>query len=325
MKTTLLKLDELEQILQNLSQDVIRVRTKMSILKMAGNAQLLSKMRDATEQLEREADKTRALHDGLDQIITLYVRVEHKNRDNLGSKKNSIQEETQLGGNGAFDDRPTTGNAFSDILAGMVGPAGIIPSVINSLFTTRDSVGALKKVVNAVHTLIGQVCHDVSGSNTAWGNSVAGEVGSVGKVIRAFTDTAKWTSALMMNAADNIFDNVRSWASLLGDNGKHFYNSYLSGSSFMESALGDVMVKIVGKASAVVKNGVASIKMGAAVSISVAGSTIAIDCGLDAVNQWATHGSSVRWSQTSKQTRVSVLGTNLKNLFGGKWVDGLGF
>lgn len=89
-RATLSQQMALERTLQALSQDVGGIRNGLNY-KISGREAIDARLRDAINRLNKEADSTRALRTGLEQIIVRYEQAENSNTDRVAAEKTSVQ------------------------------------------------------------------------------------------------------------------------------------------------------------------------------------------------------------------------------------------
>lgn len=82
--------EALERALQALSQNVGGIRSGLNY-KISGREAINARLRDAINQLNKEANSTKALRAGLEQIIVRYEQAENSNIDRIVVEKTSIQ------------------------------------------------------------------------------------------------------------------------------------------------------------------------------------------------------------------------------------------
>ena len=89
-KRSVLDDQSLEKKLSNLSQEVSSIRSNMRY-KISGREQISDRLRQVAQQISKEATSTRALSNGLQQVITKYEQTENAARDRAKADKTSVQ------------------------------------------------------------------------------------------------------------------------------------------------------------------------------------------------------------------------------------------
>ncbi len=90
-KRSVLDEQSLEKKLSNLSQEVSSIRSNMRY-KISGREQISDRLRQVAQQISKEATSTRALSNGLQQVITKYEQTENAARDRAKADKTSVQK-----------------------------------------------------------------------------------------------------------------------------------------------------------------------------------------------------------------------------------------
>ena len=81
----------LEKKLSSLSHEVSTIRSNMRY-KISGREQISERLRQVAQQISKEAVATKALGNGLQQIVAKYEQTENTGRDRLKVDKTSVQE-----------------------------------------------------------------------------------------------------------------------------------------------------------------------------------------------------------------------------------------
>lgn len=89
-KTALSQQEALERALQALSKDVGGIRRGLNY-KIAGREAIDARLRDAINQINKEAESAKAMRTGLEQIITRYEQAENSNFDRIAAEKTRVQ------------------------------------------------------------------------------------------------------------------------------------------------------------------------------------------------------------------------------------------
>lgn len=120
--------DSLEKALNSMSNEVDGIRSGLR-QKIAGQEQIAARLKDAVNQLKKEATATGAMRLGLEQIIAQYERTENGNRDRAVPDKASIQ---QSGGAGESSQAAPEidWEQLKKTLAELIGPQGFLGPTI---------------------------------------------------------------------------------------------------------------------------------------------------------------------------------------------------
>lgn len=108
-RATLSQQQALERALRSLSQDVGAVRGGLRY-KISGREAIDARLREAVAQINREAESTKAIRLGLEQIINRYEQTEKNNTERVKAEKTSIQQ----GGNGGGSSDGGSGGGGDD-------------------------------------------------------------------------------------------------------------------------------------------------------------------------------------------------------------------
>ena len=147
-RATLDRQRELERALRSLYQDVNGIRNGLRY-KISGREAIAARLREAAEQISREAESAKAMRTALEQVIRQYENTEKGNLDRVKAEKTSIRQ-SGIGG-GVADGRGGDGNHslkdWKDLIIGafipwdLLRPVGpitpfipLLPSIIRDLF-----------------------------------------------------------------------------------------------------------------------------------------------------------------------------------------------
>lgn len=293
-RTAITQEEALEKTLRALGQNVDSIRNGLRY-KIAGREAIAARLREAAEQLYKEADSTRNARNGLEQIINLYVQTEKANLDRVAAEKTSIQQGAGAGGAStaptAEDGRYKYVDPKWSKLWSLIGPAAVIPNI---LMTDKH----WPSVTNEVVKTLGKIAKTVLDSPRAewakklFGFNIVTEASSFLENLGDFSTLGKGLGTVVdwgTSIVDSFLKNVKEFGNDSWTTGRFWAESGIeAGIKIVEKAgfatlIGTGLIAAFGSAPAVVIGGVTTL------------TTLLVDWGLDNLVSWATNGSETSW------------------------------
>ena len=297
-KKALTKEQELEKILRALRQETLNVRSGLSF-KISGQEAISARLRDAADQLGKEASSTYSLYSGLEQIIARYEQTENANVERLGAEKTSVQ---QTGGTQTPIMYPTfdVGELLQKEILKLLGPFGTVITGIGDLWN-----GDLDKLCKDLIDLIGDTGSVILDEPKAeWFKELFG-IGADG--FKRTEEAPEFLDELFdFSTEGKTVSTVASWAaSFLGSfisNADEFGADSWTQGRFWEETLVETGIDMVEGAIISTVVGTAAVALfGNPVSLGVAAATVAttfaVDWALDSIVTWATGGAQTSWTE----------------------------
>lgn len=292
----------LESSLRSYSREVDSVRRGLRN-KIAGQEQISARLREAVEQINREASATRAIHDGLSQVIQRYEQTENSCRDKTASaERTSVQENP--GGSAATTEINPYEFKWDDFLlkelANLVGPFGWLITGGKKILS-GNGWGALSEMIKGV----GKIAKSVVGVPKAdWASKLFG-------LTAATENTPFWKRIGDFSSKGKGINTICSWVGALissgVDNFKEFGENSFGIPRFWAETIGESAIKI--GEGALIGLGVSAVIGGAPV-IAVGAATVAVtalvDWGLNSLVRFATGDPTAEWVDKASDLILDV-------------------
>lgn len=290
----------LERTLSSLSQEVSGIKSNLRY-KISGREQIAERLRQVAEQIAKESTATRALSNGLQQIVVRYEQTETANRDRQVADKTTVQSPgSNTAQNGGGWEEFDWGKLGEKILEKLLGPFGIavsIPGLADGeagdlAKFLLEGVGSITKVVSAEGGTSAEWLKDLFGINpmefTSFGDTFLSKLGKFDTAADTVGTAANWAGKLVDSFVKNNEEFGGDWCA-----------------RFWEETVAEAGIKLV--EGAAVTAGVSAITAGICTAVGVAcppalvvgvaaaGVGIALDWALDGLVSWATGGSCTSW------------------------------
>lgn len=287
---------DLGRTLSSLSQEVSSIKSNLRY-KISGCDQIGERLRQVSEQIAKESTATRALSDGLQQIIARYEQVENSNRDRQVADKTTVQAvNSGAAQNGGGWEPFDWGKLGEKVLEKLLGPFGLVvdlPDVIDGDASDLvkfhlKGIGSIAKVASTTGDTSAEWLGKVFGWTTMKPKSFFEELGQFDTTAHTVGTVANWAGKAVDSFVKNNEEFGGEWCA-----------------RFWEETAVEAGIKVV--EGAAVKAGLSMAVAGICAAAGVAcpptivvgvaavGVGMALDWALDGLVSWATNGSCTSW------------------------------